>query len=86
MHLEVTHTPMAKGIEFIFITPPPHRLTFPVAGLQRRRYLTWLSYGRNAMLISFSVLMNFDTGDLHNSLNISSGQAAMEVLRCLLLK
>ena len=36
------------------------------------------------MLISFSVLMNFDTGDLHNSLNISSGQAAMEALRCLL--
>ena len=38
--------------------------------------LTCDSYGRNAMLISFKVLINLALGDLHNSLNNSSGQAA----------
>jgi len=39
---------------------------------------TWLSYGRNAMLISFSVFINLAELLLHNSLNNSSGQAAKD--------
>lgn len=37
---------------------------------------TWLSCGRNATLISFSVLMCLAAVDLHNLENSSSGQAA----------
>lgn len=36
--------------------------------------LTWHSYGKNAMLISFRVLIFLAAQDLHNSLNSSSGQ------------
>lgn len=43
---------------------------------------TWRSYGKNATLISLSVLIFFATVDLHKSLNNSSGQTNAFLADC----
>lgn len=44
---------------------------------ERTHGQTWLSYGRNAILISFRVLIYLADGDLHSSLKSSSGHAGI---------
>lgn len=41
---------------------------------------TWLSYGKNATLISLSVLIFLAAVDLHKSLNNSSGQTSDSIV------